>query len=234
MCNEIYSKWGDIRKMKEEHLFVVEKSIFANSHELFFWIGMALDFILGIFVSPIIAALGLEEGNVLNALFGSVFPQEFWYFLDGPGATYLNLACALISAIVAVFIIINIKTYKAYFYKDHIVVKGGFIARWERQMPLTPIVAVHMDQSFFGRIFDYASFTVEKVGHDEGTLLSDGQIGDLNGPDSILFRVSEASAVKECLEEMIVRTKGEISSIVGNHESGFSRENRPTSFKPVL
>lgn len=224
---------GISAKMKKDYLFVVEKSIFANSHELFFWVGMTLDFILGIFLSPMIAALGLEEGNVLNDLFGAVFPREFWYFLDGPGMTYLSLACAVISAIVAVFIVISIKTYKAYFYKDHIVVKGGFIARWEKQMPLTPIVGVHMDQSIFGRIFDYASFTVEKVGHDEGTLLSDGKVGDLNGPDSILFRVSEASAIKECLEEMIVRTKGEISSIVGNHESGLSRGNRPSSIKPV-
>lgn len=219
--------------MKEEHLFVVEKSIFANSHELFFWVGMTLDFILGIFLSPMVAALGLEEGNVLNDLFGTVFPREFWYFLDGPGATYLSLGCALISAIVAVFIIINIKTYKAYFYKDHVVIKGGLIARWEKQMPLTPIVGVHMDQSIFGRIFDYASFTVEKVGHDEGSLLSDGKVGELNGPNSILFRVSEASAIKECLEEMIVRTKGEISSIVGNHETANAREGRPTALKPV-
>lgn len=220
------------KEIRDDHLFTVEKSIFANSHLLFFWVAVTLVGICSIWVFPIFADLvATADGNVLNLLLGSVLTAQDLAFLKSPIITWICIGFSAISVIVIIFIIINIKMYKALFYTDRIVIKGGFIARWEKQMPLTPIVGVHMDQSVFGRIFDYASFTVEKIGHDEWSLASDGKVGELNGPESILFRVSEASAVKECLEELIVRTKGEISSIMGNHET--KSENRAVALKPI-
>lgn len=219
------------KEIRDDHLFTVEKSIFANSHVLFFWVAVTLVFISGIWLWPLVAERAVEPDNLISSLFGSAFSPEVWEFLGGSVMVAINIVGAVISVIVTVLIIVNIKMYKALFYNDRIVIKGGFIARWEKQMPLTPIVGVHMDQSFFGRIFDYASFTVEKIGHDEWSLASDGKVGVLNGPDSILFRVCEASAIKECLEELVIRTKGDISSIMGNHET--KEGNRAVSLKPI-
>ena len=220
------------KQIREDHLFTVEKSIFANSHLLFFWVAVTIVGICSIWVFPIFADLVVTpDGNVLNLLLGSVLTAQDVAFFKSPIITWICIGLSVVSVIVIIFIIINIKMYKALFYADHIVIKGGFIARWEKQMPLTPIVGVHMDQTVFGRIFDYASFTVEKIGHDEWSLASNGKVGELNGPESILFRVSEASAVKECLEELIMRTKGEISSIMGNHETKTDKRN--VALKPI-
>jgi uncharacterized membrane protein YdbT with pleckstrin-like domain len=220
------------KQIREDHLFTVEKSIFANSHLLFFWVAVTIVGICSIWVFPIFADLVVTaDGNVLNLLLGSLLTAQDVAFFKSPVITWICIGLSVVSVIVIIFIIINIKMYKALFYADHIVIKGGFIARWEKQMPLTPIVGVHMDQTVFGRIFDYASFTVEKIGHDEWSLASNGKVGELNGPESILFRVSEASAVKECLEELIMRTKGEISSIMGNHETKTDKRN--VALKPI-
>ena len=222
------------RKIRHDHLFTVEKSSFANSHVLFFWVAWVVVSIACIWATPLFCErASTNDGNILNAFFGEIIQPETVALVQSPVFAIICGLLAFVGVVVTVFVIINIKMYKALFFTDRIVIKGGFIARWEKQMPLTPIVGVHMDQSIFGRIFDYASFTVEKVGHDEGSLLSDGKVGELNGPNSILFRVSEASAIKECLEEMIVRTKGEISSIIGNHETANAREGRPAVLKPV-
>lgn len=214
--------------MKDDYLFIVEKSIFANSHELFFWAAMTLLFpLVGFWFLPtVIVGSASTPGTVFYTLFSS--QPDVLAILGSDIVKYVSLGCSVISLLVAVIIVINIKTYKAVFYKDRIVIQGGFIARWEKQMPLTPIVGVHMKQTFFGRLFDYASFTVDKVGNDEWNLIADGKVGELNGPESILFRVSEASAIKECLEEMVTRTKAEIASVVGNHETAGEVRNGKT------
>ena len=220
------------RKIRHDHLFTVEKSIFANSHQLFFWVAWVIVAIACIWAAPLFVERSLtDDGNLLNALFGSFVTPELLEFMKSPVFAVICGVLAFLGIVVTVFVIINIKMYKAFFFTDRIIIKGGFIARWEKQMPLTPIVGVHMDQSFFGRIFDYASFTVEKIGHDEWSLDSNGKVGELNGPESILFRVSEASAIKECLEELVIRTKGDISTIMGNHET--KEGNRNATLKPI-
>ena len=220
------------KRIREDHLFTVEKSIFANSHVLFFWVAWVIVAIATIWAVPLIIDRALtDDGNLWNALLGLYVTPDLLEFAKSPILAIICGSLAFVGVIVAVFVIINIKMYKAFFYTDRIVIKGGFIARWEKQMPLTPIVGVHMDQSFFGRIFDYASFTVEKIGHDEWSLASNGKVGELNGPESILFRVSEASAIKECLEELVIRTKGDISSIMGNHET--KQGDRIASLRPI-
>lgn len=214
--------------MRDDYLFVVEKSIFANSRELFFWVAWTLLFpLLGFWFIPIVlVTLVTTPGTVFYTLFSS--QPDILADLSSPYIGYASIVGSVISLLVAVIIVIKIKTYKAVFYKDRIIIQGGFIARWEKQMPLTPIVGVHMKQTFFGRLFDYASFTVDKVGNDEWNLIADGKVGELNGPESILFRVSEASAIKECLEEMVTRTKAEIASVVGNHETAGEVRNGKT------
>lgn len=198
--------------MREEQLFTIHKSIFANNHKIFFFFLTALDFIVVALLGDVLTSQFVEE------IFGLVIPEDVWNFLASPLYTVVMYVCAFISLLIGVIIIIDLKTYKTIFYRDRIVVRGGLIARVERQVPLTPILGVHMEQGFWGRVFDYASFVVEKVGTDDWNLEADAKIGEINAVEGALFRVSDAAAVKECLEEMIILTKDNITAVVGNHD----------------
>ena len=196
--------------MRDNYLFVVRKSIFANNHKIFFFFLAAFDFIIN-------ALLGDKlESTFIKDVFSSVIPQDVWDFLASPTYAVVMYVCAVLSLIIGIIIIIDLKTYVTIFYKDRIVVRYGLISRREKQMPLTPILDVHMEQGFWGRIFDYANFTVTKVGTDN--LKDNAEIGDMNGFEGIFFRVADAGAVKECLEEMVARTQDGITAVVGNHE----------------
>ena len=196
--------------MRDNYLFVVRKSIFANNHKIFFFFLAAFDFIIN-------ALLGDKlESTFIKDVFSSVIPQNVWDFLASPTYAVVMYVCAVLSLIIGIIIIIDLKTYVTIFYKDRIVVRYGLISRREKQMPLTPILDVHMEQGFWGRVFDYANFTVTKVGTDN--LKDNAEIGDMNGFEGIFFRVADAGAVKECLEEMIARTQDGITAVVGNHE----------------
>ena len=198
--------------MRDNYLFVIKKSIFANNHKIFFFFLTAFDFIIN-------ALLGDKlESTFIKDVFNSVIPQEVWDFLASPTYAIVMYVCAALALIIGIIIIIDLKTYKTIFYKDRIVIKGGLISRMERQIPLTPILGVHMEQGFWGRVFDYASFVVEKVGTEDWNLEADAKIGEIGGHIGALFRVADAGAVKECLEEMIIRTRDDITSVVGNHD----------------
>ena len=198
--------------MRDDYLFVIRKSIFANNHKIFFFFLSAMDFI-------VVALLGdFLTSQFVQEIFGLVIPPEIWNFLASPLYTVVMYVCAFISLLIGIIIIIDLKTYKTIFYKDRIVIKGGLISRMERQIPLTPILGVHMEQGFWGRVFDYASFVVEKVGTEDWNLEADAKIGEIGGHIGALFRVADAGAVKECLEEMIIRTRDDITSVVGSHD----------------
>lgn len=183
--------------MGNRKLFVIEKSVFANSHKIFFFLLAGVDFIVG-------AIVGAQLGDsFLYDLFGSILPASIWAFLDSSAFIALTIVSAIMCFIVAAILILYVKTYKYEFYEDRIIEKYGLISRWEKQTPMTPIIGVYMEQSFWGRIFDYATITLEKIGSTKWSNFE-------------MYRISEASAVKECLEEMISRTKGDIVSILNN------------------
>ena len=206
--------------MRDNYLFVIRKSIFANNHKIFFFFLTAFDFIIN-------ALLGDKlESTFIKDVFSSVIPQEVWDFLASPTYAIVMYVCAVLALIIGIIIIIDLKTYATIFYKDRIVIRYGLISRKEKQMPLTPILDVHMEQGFWGRVFDYANFTVTKVGTDN--LKDNAEIGDMNGFEGMLFRVADAGAVKECLEEMIIRTQDSITAVVGNHEG---RSEKPLSVR---
>ena len=216
--------------MRDNYLFVVRKSIFANNHKIFFFFLTALECILaatGAFdaIDKVLEPLlgGKIESTFVYDLLDSVMPQAVWDFLANP---LLMWCFAVLSLIIGIFIVIDLKTYAVIFYKDRIVIRYGLIDRKEKQMPLTPILDVHMEQGFWGRIFDYANFTVTKVGTDN--LKDKAEIGDMNGFEGMFFRVADAGAVKECLEEMIIRTQDDITAVVGNHEA---RSEKPLSVR---
>ena len=190
--------------MGNRKLFVIEKSVFANSHKIFFFLLAGVDFIVG-------AIVGAQlSDSFLYDLFGKILPEELWSFLDSQAFIIVTIICAVICFIVAAILIIYVKTYRYEFYEDRIIEKYGLISRWEKQTPMTPIIGVYMEQSFWGRIFDYATITLEKIGTARWSNFE-------------MYRVSEASAVKECLEEMISRTKGDITSVLGNESVALSK-----------
>lgn len=197
--------------MRDDYLFVIRKSIFANNQKIFFFFLTAFDFIIVALLGDVLTSSFIEE------IFGMVIPQAIWNFLASPAYSIVMYVCAFISLLIGTIIIIDLKTYKMIFYKDRIVIQGGLIARLERQIPLTPILGVHMEQGFWGRVFDYASFVVERVGTEDWNLEADAKIGEVNGYEGALFRVADAAAVKECLEEMIIITRDDITAVVGNH-----------------
>ncbi len=198
--------------MRDDYLFVIRKSIFANNHKIFFFFLTALDFTVVALLGDVLTSSFVEE------IFGLVIPQDIWNFLASPLYGVVMWVCAFIALVIGIILVIDLKTYKTIFYKDRIVIKGGLISRLERQIPLTPILGVHMEQGFWGRVFDYASFVVERVGTEDWNLEADAKIGEVNGYEGALFRVAEAAAVKECLEEMIILTKDNITAVVGNHD----------------
>ena len=198
--------------MRDDYLFVIRKSIFANNHKIFFFFLTAIDFVLVALLGDVLTSSFVED------VFGLVIPPDIWNFLASPMYSVVMWVCAFLSFTIGVIIVIDLKTYKTIFYKDRIVIKGGLISRLERQVPLTPILGVHMEQGFWGRVFDYATFVVEKVGTEDWDLEADAKIGEVNGYIGALFRVAEATAVKECLEEMIIRTRDNITAVVGKHD----------------
>ena len=190
--------------MGNRKLFVIEKSVFANSHKIFFFLLAGVDFIVG-------AIVGAQLGDsFLYDLFGSILPASIWAFLDSSAFIALTIVSAIMCFIVAAILIVYVKTYRYEFYEDRIIEKYGLIARWEKQTPMTPIIGVYMEQSFWGRIFDYATITLEKIGSTKWSNFE-------------MYRISEASAVKECLEEMISRTKDDITSVLGNETVALSK-----------
>ena len=190
--------------MGNRKLFVIEKSVIANSHKIFFFLLAGVDFIVG-------AIVGAQlSDSFLYDLFGNILPAGFWVFLDSSAFIALTIVCSLICFIVAAILIVYVKTYRYEFYEDRIIEKYGLIARFEKQTPMTPIIGVYMEQSFWGRIFDYATITLEKIGSTKWSNFE-------------MYRISEASAVKECLVEMISRTKDDITSVLGNETVALSK-----------
>jgi uncharacterized membrane protein YdbT with pleckstrin-like domain len=60
--------------------------------------------------------------------------------------------------------ILRARAYSLEFYADKIVVKSGILNKSERQMAFVGIRSVSMEQSIFGRIFNFGNVRVNCVG----------------------------------------------------------------------
>ena len=103
--------------MRDDYLFVIRKSIFANNHKIFFFFLTAFDFIVNALLGDMLPSW--EAGEELIA---PVAP-EFLDFIASPLFAIIMLVCAFISLLIGVIIIIDLKTYKMIFYKDRIVIR---------------------------------------------------------------------------------------------------------------
>ena len=75
------------------------------------------------------------------------------------------LACILVIPLfVLIFRIIAIKQYRLEFYDDKVVIKSGLLNVKTKQMVFMGITAVSVNQTLWGRIFDYGTVAVDCVG----------------------------------------------------------------------
>ena len=74
------------------------------------------------------------------------------------------IGVSLIGVVVVVFTAIEASRYEILFYEGKIVVRSGLLSRHESQSIMTPVVGVRVEQSFWGRIFNYGTIVVDKTG----------------------------------------------------------------------
>lgn len=70
----------------------------------------------------------------------------------------------VIPLIVMICHIIIIKSEKIEFYKDYIIVRSGVLNKRQRKTAFMGVISVSLDQSFFGRIFNYGDVRVDVTG----------------------------------------------------------------------
>ena len=75
------------------------------------------------------------------------------------------LLCVLIVPIFfMVYMILKAKSYRIEFYDNKMIVKSGVFNKEERQSMLTTIMGASVEQSLFGRVFNYGNVNVDTVG----------------------------------------------------------------------
>ncbi|MBR1983580.1 MAG: PH domain-containing protein [Clostridia bacterium] len=75
------------------------------------------------------------------------------------------LACILIIPIfILIFRIMAISKYKIEFYDDKIITYSGLINKKKRQTAFVGVTSVNVEQSLFGRMFNYGTIEVDCVG----------------------------------------------------------------------
>ena len=70
----------------------------------------------------------------------------------------------VIPLIIQIARILSAKYYSIEFYDDKIVIKSGVLSKQEKQSVFAGVYSVSISQSFFGRIFNYGSVTVDCPG----------------------------------------------------------------------
>ena len=75
------------------------------------------------------------------------------------------LACVLvIPLIVLIFRIIAVKHYAIEFYDDKIIIKSGWLNTKKKQMVFMGVTSVSVEQSLWGKMFNYGTVVVDCVG----------------------------------------------------------------------
>ena len=75
------------------------------------------------------------------------------------------LSCILIvPLIILIFRIITVKQFAIEFYADRIIIKSGWLNTHKKQMVFMGITSVVVNQSLWGKIFNYGTVMVDCVG----------------------------------------------------------------------
>ena len=70
----------------------------------------------------------------------------------------------IVPIIIMIFKIIALKAESIEFYDQKVVQRSGILAKQERQSLLTNITSVSVNQSLWGRIFNYGNVQVDLIG----------------------------------------------------------------------
>lgn len=104
----------------------------------------------------------------------------------------------MIPLIIQIARILSAKCYSIEFYDNKIVVKSGVLSKQETQSVFAGVYCVSVEQSFFGRIFNYGSVSVDCPGK-----------WDVNTEN-----IKDPSALKKYLENYI--TTNGMTNIIHN------------------
>jgi uncharacterized membrane protein YdbT with pleckstrin-like domain len=107
-------------------------------------------------------------------LLGEIFiGVALWFYIDVSFVRWvIFIVCAVIFVVFAVRPFLYWLTTDYVFTNRRIIVRGGFIARSGRDMPLSKVNNVSFDISVMGRILNYGKLTVDSAS-DEALVIND-------------------------------------------------------------
>lgn len=131
-----------------------------------------------------IGAVGVAVVTLAGAIAVAVITKSFGLI------SQIFLILFGIAVIVALIEGLSRRACTVEFYKDRYVIKSGLISKKENTMRFNKILAVNVDISFLGGIFNYGNVHLDCVGKN------DAQLGGVKNP----------KALKAFLEETMMNT----------------------------
>ncbi|MBQ8308561.1 MAG: PH domain-containing protein [Clostridia bacterium] len=91
-----------------------------------------------------------------------------------PALSFWNVALfwLVVPLIIIICKIVVLKFQQIEFYDQRVIKKSGVFSKKERQFVFTSVVSVSVDQSFWGRIFNYGDVRVDLIG--KGIITANG------------------------------------------------------------
>lgn len=96
---------------------------------------------------------------ILGAILSSVFMSSGMGILG-----FIGIVIAVAGGIMLFVDVLTAARFRLEVYDNRIVVKEGLFSTRSRQSIMSPIIGVSVSQSFWGKIFDYGTVTIDKVG----------------------------------------------------------------------
>lgn len=70
----------------------------------------------------------------------------------------------IVPLLIGIYLILKTKSYSLHFYPNQVVVKSGILNKTERQSAMFNVLAVRVEQSLAGTLFNYGDVYVDMVG----------------------------------------------------------------------
>lgn len=156
-------------------LYVAHKSVFAHAKQF----------------------IGCLILSVITIILAIVF-----FACSEPLIGAISLIIFVICLGVVILRLIEARKYELCFYNGKIVEKSGIFNTKETQSIMTPIIAVNLEQNFWGKIFHYGNIIVDKTG---------------KGWDVSTKYIKDPDKLKAFLETLISETDyGKLSLFISN------------------
>ena len=113
----------------------------------------------------------LHYSSLNMTYYTGAFTTSIFLIIFGLMAIFLNFVVGflilLIPTIILTFIYLLSKNTKLIFFKNRIVIEKGLLSKSSENYALTKILSVKVRQSIFGRIFNYGSLVINKIGNED-------------------------------------------------------------------